>query len=272
MKNRLVTLSLITILTSTILFADTSKKEVKPLTDAEKKAMMTSSVFEVPSAGALANHLQKNLGAIEWSKFMDFKVQNISQLSDKRRALHLGSKGADAYFLAIAQDSSHLNGVSKNINNTLNQIKLDKKPLSKLVGKKNLKALEDTIKAKKWAKVLDKITKLKDKISQEFSKAKKEDLKILNDIGGWLEGYRLAVEASKGHFDASKTDVLVQDDLIEYLLKEIKGVKEFTEKETIIKILTDINGVLSKASKEHTLTKAQVTELSKILANATSIL
>ena len=272
MKNRLVTLSLITMLTSTILFADISKKEVKPLTDADKKAMMASTVFELPSAGALANHLQKNLGTIEWSKFMNFKAEDVSKLSVERRALHLGSKGADAYFLAIAQDSSHLNGVSKNINNTLNKIIINKKPLSKRVGKENLQALEDTIKAKKWAQVLDKITKLKDKIAQEFSKAKKEDLKILNDVGGWLEGYRLAVEGFNTNFKASTTDVLVQDELIGYLLKEIKSVKDFKEKATLTKVLTNINGVLSKASKERTLSKAQVAELSKILANTTSIL
>ena len=271
MKNRLVTLSLITMLTSTILFADTSKKEIKPLSDLEKKEMMANAVFELPSAGALANNLQKNLGTIEWSKFMNFKAEDVSKLSVERRALHLGSKGADAYFLAIAQDSSHLNGVSKNINNTLNKIIIDKKPLSKRIGKQNLKALEDTIKAKKWAKVLDKITKLKDKIAREFGD-KKQDLKILNDVGGWLEGYRLAVEGFNTNFKASTTDVLVQDELIGYLLKEIKSVKDFKEKATLTKVLTNINGVLSKASKERTLSKAQVAELSKILANTTSIL
>ena len=282
MKNRLVTLSLITILTSITLFADTQdankstkveKKDVpKSLTEAEKKEMMATTVFELPSAGALANHLQTNLGVITWSKFMNFTLQDISKISMERRALRLGSKGADAYFLAIAQDDGNLNAVSKNIENTLNRIIINKKPLRNRIGKEKLKTLEDTIKAKRWAKVLDQITTLKDNIAEEFSKGNKEDLQILNDIGGWLEGYRLAVKGFNENFKASKTDVLVQDELIGYLLKEIKSVKDFKEKEVIVKILTDINSVLSKASKERTLSKAQVAELSKILANVTSIL
>ena len=269
MKKKLIGLSLV-VLTSSFLFAD--GKKVEPISEAEKKEIMSENVFTLPSAGALANHLQHSLGKIDWSKFMSFKTQDIAKLSLEKRVLHLGAKGADAYFLAIANDNAHLNSVSKNINNTLNMISLKKRPLSKRVGKGNLKKLETSIKAKKWAVVLDQITKLKDKIGQEFIATKQKDLKILNDVGGWLEGYRLSVEGFNTNFKAKTTDVLVQDDLIKYLLKEMKSVKSFTEKKDIIKILTDINGVLAKATKDYKLSKKQVAELSKILANTSSIL
>ena len=273
MKRKLISLSLI-LMTSTFLFADTNKtkKEITPISEAEKKSIMEENIFELPSAGALANHLQHSLGKIDWSKFMDFRTIDLSKFSKERRALYLGAKGADAYFLAIANDAEHLNGVSKSINNTLNKIIVDKKPLGKRVGKGNLKKLEESIKAKKWANVLDRITRLKDKIALEFTEAKEHDLKILNDVGGWLEGYRLAVEGFTRNFKAKTTDVLVQDDLINYLLQEMKGVKSFTEKETIIKTLTNINAVLSKATKDDKLSKKQIAELSKILANTNSIL
>lgn len=272
MKRKLIGLSLIMIMANSSLLADESKKKIAPISEAEKQAVMQENIFELPSAAALANHLQNSLGKIDWSKFMEFKPQDVTKFSKERRALHLGAKGADAYFLAIANDAPHLNSVSKSINNALNKIIIDKKPLSKRVGKSNLKALEDSIKAKKWAKVLDKIAKLKDSIAEEFKKAKKKDLKILNDVGGWLEGYRLAVEGFNSNYKAETTDVLVQDDLIEYLLKEMKSVKYFAEKDDIVKMLTEINAVLAKATKDYKLSKKQVTKLSKILANAKSIL
>ncbi len=272
MKKTLVSMSLI-VMTSTLLFADTNNaKKIAPISEAEKKAVMNANIFEVPSAGALANHLQRSLGKIDWSKFMNFKIQDISKLSLRRRALHLGAKGADAYFLAIANDATHLNGVSKSINNTLNKIEIDKKPLSKRVGKANLKALEENIKAKKWAKVLDKITTLKDKISQEFIKHKEHDLKVLNDVGGWLEGYRLSVEGFNANFKAETTDVLVQSDLIKYLLNELKSVQSFNEKGMLVQVLTDIKKVLMQATKENRLSKKQVVELSKILSKTKTIL
>lgn len=272
MKKALISMSLI-MMTSTLLFADTnSTKKIAPISEAEKKAVMDANIFEVPSAGALANHLQRSLGKIEWSKFMNLKVQGVSTFSLRRRALHLGAEGADAYFLAIANDAAHLKGISISIKNTLNKIMLDKKPLSKRVGKENLKELKKSIKAKKWAKVLDKITTLKDKISQELIKHKENDLKVLNDVGGWLEGYRLSVEGFNANFTAETTDVLVQGDLIQYLLTELKGVQGFNEKEMLIEVLTDIKKVLSHATKEYRLSKKQVVELSKILSKTKTIL
>ena len=272
MKNKLMALSFIGMITTACLFADGNKKEIAPLSDAEKKAMLASSSVELPSAGSLANHLQKNIGSVTWSKFMNLKTEDISKFSNERKALRLGVKGADAYFLAIAQDSANLNGVSKNINNTLNKIILNKEPLSKRVGKKNLKALEDTIKAKQWAKVLDKITKLKDKISEEFLTQKKNDLKVLNDVGGWIEGYRLAVEGLNSKYQAKSTDVLFQDDLISYLSGELQSLKSSNEKNVLVKALADVKKVLLVGSKKHQLSKLQVVELSKILTNVQSIL
>lgn len=274
MKNKLIGLSLIGMMSTMFLFADgnESTKKVTILTDAEKKEILASSKVELPSAGSLANHLQKNLGDIAWSKFMNLKTEDISKFSEERKALHLGAKGADAYFLAIAQDSAHLNGVSKNINNTLNKMILDKKPLSKRVGKKNLQALENEIKAKKWAKVLDKITKLKSKISRELLSAKQNDLKVLNDVGGWIEGYRLAVEGLKSNYKAVSTDVLLQNELINYLLSELKGLKSSHEKATLVTALGQVKKVVSKGTKNHQLAKAEVLELSKVLSTLQSIL
>ena len=273
MKKKLISLSLI-LMTSSYLFAEpnTTNKKIETISEAEKKAIMEEMDFSLPSAGALANSLTANLGKIDWAKFMDFKVKDISRFSRQKRALYLGAKGADAYFLVFSKDSANLNGVSKSINNTLNKIIINKKPLAKRVGKNNLKKLEKSIKSKKWSSVLEQINNLKNKIAFEFEKSKENDLKILNDVGGWLEGYRIAVEGFNTNFKAETTDVLVQNDLIEFLLKEMKDVKSFTEKDTLVKILQDINAVLSKATKEHRLSKKQVVELSKILVNTNSII
>jgi len=274
MKKKLIGLSLVTIMTSSFVFADTNKAKHE-LSKAEKEAIMKAhSSIIVPSAGDLANSLKKNksLKDVDWTKFINVKIDPSKKYDTQEdKALHLGAKGADAYFLAIAKNSTNLEAVATNINFTLNRIVLNKKSLSKIIGKQTLKSLENTVKAKKWVKVLEKISKLKDDIQMEFEKANKKDLQTLNNIGGWIEGYRIAVEGLKTKYDEKATSVLVQNDLIKFLSKELNSVKSYSKKDEIGKVLTTISSILEK-SKNSKLSKGQIAELSKILTTAKSFL
>ncbi len=268
MKKNLIGLSIIVILMSFPLVA--SDKNA-PLTEAEKKDMMKNQQVTLPSAGALANSLKKALGDIKWAKFIDVKATSMKYNSLEDRALHLGARGADAYFLAFSKDVSNLKAVSSDIKSTLNGIHLKGKALSKIIGNSRLQSLQKSINAKAWPVVLKEISSLKDKINEKFEEANQNNLQTLNNIGGWLEGYRLAVEGFKVKYNAKHTVVLVQDDLVKFLIKEINGLKSYSKKGSIAKILSDIKGVLAN-TKNNTLTKTQVEELSKILSRAKTVL
>jgi len=268
MKKTLISLSLISILTSSLLFAD-------KLTNAEKKALMQGhTTVIIPTAGDLANSLKqnKNLHGIQWDRFIDVKIDPSKKYkTQKDKALHLGAKGADAYFLAIAKNSSDLEAVANGINTTLTKIRVNKKALRNIIGQENLKSLETEVKAKRWSSVLKKIAKLKDDIQFQFEKANKQSLKKLNNIGGWIEGYRIAVEGFNSKYSQKDTSVLIQTSLIEVLTKDLKSIDSYGKKGEILTLLNSIHTILGKA-KENTLSKAQVGELSKLLESAKSFL
>ena len=223
----------------------------------------------MPSAGALANSLKSSLGDIDWSKFIVVKVNpNKKYKSNSDRALTLGAKGADSYFLAISEDIDNLITVSSHINLILNDIILNKKSLNSTSRKKKLKKLKKLIRKRRWNLVLEEIAKLKESINRNFINNGEPNLSLLNNIGGWIEGYRLAVEGFKMHYNREESAILLQQDLISYLLKE---VQKNLNRDDIIKLLKDIKRVLLSA-KDDTLSKEQIEELSKILLYSKKIL
>ncbi len=265
MKRILILLSL-----SIAISADTAKKGEDIISQAEIENIMKESSFVMPSAGALANSLNSSLGDIDWSKFIDVKVNpNKKYSSNGDRALTLGVKGADSYFLAISKDKDNLISVSSQINLILNDIILNGRSLNTKSRKKKLKKLKKLIKRERWSIVSEEIAKLKESINRNFLDNRKENLSILNSIGGWLEGYRLAVEGFRKYYNKEESAILLQEELIDYLLKEVK--KRDIQREDIVSILSDIRGVLAKV-KGYELSKEEIEKLSNILSVAKKIL
>jgi len=264
MKKILISLSLVASL-ATVSFAD-SKTDNK-LTEADKTEMLGSD-FQMPSAGALVNALSKKVGNIDWKSLIE-PVANKKYSSNEDKVLNLGVRGADAYFLNQSKDSSNLISISTEINYLLNKIQLNGKTLNSPSRKAELKALKDLVKAKNWSVVRVKISKLQASINNDFVMKKAKHLEILNNVGGWIEGYRLAVEGIKRSYKAESTDMILQDELISFLLKGLTSnakLKSFSKTSKLIATLKSINAIL-KNSKNYSLTKAQVDSLSKILAD-----
>ena len=264
MKKSLISLSLIVSLT-TMSVASSDSKTNNELTAADKQEMLGSE-FQMPSAGALVNALSKKVGKINWNSFI-VPVGNKKYTSNEDKVLNLGVRGADAYFLNQAKDSSNLISISTEINYLLNKIIVNGKSFNTKDRKAQLKKLKKLVTAKEWARVQVEIGKLQDSINIDFADAKVKHLELLNNIGGWIEGYRLAVEGIKKNYGADSTDILLQDELISYLLKELKGntkLKSFAKTSKLVKTLNSINSIL-KQSKNYQLTKAQVDSLSKVL-------
>jgi len=262
MKKVLISL----VLVGTLLTASNDSKDNHDLTEAEKSEMLASD-FQMPSAAALVNALSKKVGKVDWNSLIE-PVGNKKYTSNEDKVLNLGVRGADAYFLTQAQDSSNLISISTEINYLLNKIEINKKSLNSIARKKKLKELKSFVKNKKWKEVEVKIGKLQDNINEDFIVAKVSHLELLNNVGGWIEGYRLAVEGIKKSYKATSTDILLQDELISYLIKELKGnakLKSFSKTVKLLKTLNAINAVLTKA-KDYQLSKGQVDSLSKVLA------
>jgi len=77
----------------------------------------------------------------------------------------------------------------------------------------------------RWDAVLRKIGSLKEEINRDFKQQGREDLALLNDVGGWLEGYRLTVEAMRNHYKPQESMILLQKPLIQYLLRRFNPPK-----------------------------------------------
>jgi hypothetical protein len=258
----------VSIFVNTTIFAN--NKNINIITSQkEKESIVSDSGFIMPSAGALANSLKMIFGDIKWGEFIDIKGSKRVYRSNEIRALNLGREGADLFFLAIAEDADNLTTLSSSTNLLLNKIVINGKSLNSNSRKRKLKKLKNLIKEGKWDIVLKEISALKDGINSDFYREKREDLALLNNIGGWLEGYRLTLEAMNRDYKKGETVILLQKPLIYYLLKEIKNsikLKTFSKRAEIIERLEKINGVLSN-SKNFTLSKKQIIELSNILKN-----
>jgi len=254
---------------SVFALANEPKKDYSKLSDAEKQEMIQNSEFEMPSPGALVSALTKSLGKIDWNSMIE-KVGNKKYTSQEDMVLNLGVRGADVYFLTAAHDKSNLISISVEINNLLNKIKLNNKSLNTNRRKAKLKKIKNLVNAGKWKLVLKEINILLNHINNDFINANAEDLKLLNNAGGWIEGYRLAVNGFAKNYKADRTDILMQNDLINDLINALNNnnkLKSFDKTADILKTLRDINNVL-KNSKDNKLTKQQINELVKIL-NAT---
>jgi len=268
MKRVLISLSLVASL-STLSLADEAQKDA-PLSEANKQEMMNSD-FEMPSAGDLVNALTKTLGVIDWNSFI-VPVTKKKYTSNEDLVLNLGVRGADAYFLAASKDSANLISVSTEINFLLNKVQVKGTSLNSQSRKARLKELKDLVKAEDWKKVQKEITILQNNLDKDFMNGNSKSLMILNNIGGWIEGYRLAVEGFNKNYKADKTDIILQGQLISYLQRELQkdnGLKSFDKTPKLLKTLGDLNGVL-KSAKGNQLTKAQIEQLLKIL-NETKI-
>jgi len=263
MKRVLTSLALVVSL-STLSVADNAKKNVK-LTTQEQQEMVNSE-FEMPPAGDLVNVLTKDLGKINWNSFI-IPVGKKKYSSNEDMALNLGIRGADVYFLAASKDTSNLISVSTEVNFLLNKIVVKNKSLNDSKRKKRLKKLKDLVKQGKWDNVLKEIGTLQSNIDSDFVTNDAKSLKLLNDTGGWIEGYRLAVEGFNKNFKADKTDILIQTDLISYLKKSLQSdanLKSFKKTPKLLKTLSDIEGVLKGAKDK--LNKSQIEQLNKILS------
>jgi len=263
MKRILTSLTLVVSL-STLCIAKDTNKNVK-LTSQEKQEMVNSE-FEMPPAGDLVNVLTKDLGKIDWNSFI-IPVGKKKYSSNEDMVLNLGVRGADVYFLAASKDTSNLISVSTEVNFLLNKIVVNNKSLNDSKRKKRLKKLKDLVKQGKWNNVLKEIGILQSRIDSDFITNNAKSLKLLNDIGGWIEGYRLAVEGFSKNFKADKTDILIQKDLISYLKKSLlndNNLKSFKKTTKLLKTLSDIEGVLKNAKDK--LNKSQIEQLNKILS------
>ncbi len=263
MKKTLISLSIVA---SLVTFAVAADKKVE-LTN---KQEMVDAEFVMPSPGALVHALNKQLGKIDWNNYIA-PVGKKKYTSTEDMVLNLGVRGADAYFLSASQDKANLISVSTEINYLLNKIKLNGKSLNSQARKAKLNKLKDLVNAGKWEDVLKNINQLQNGIDTDFIDGKSEGLKVLNSIGGWIEGYRLAVEGFNKNFKADKTDILLQADLIGYLKKSLensKSLKSFDKAPKLLKTLSDIESVL-KGAKDYKLNKAQVEQLKKILSETT---
>lgn len=254
--------------------ADKVHKKALIFSDSEKDMIMldTKNNFVMPPAEALANSINRDLENIDWSKFIKSEFDpKVKFNSNMDRALLLGMKGADAYFLALSKKSSELKNISMSINFLLNKIKIDNKSINDSKRKSELKKLATKISQKKWSEVLIGISRLKDEISSDFKSKNRDYLDLLNSIGGWLEGYRLAVEGFKVNYKADATITLLQDSLLVYLLNEIKKseeLKKFPKKSEIVKLLTDIHNIIINIKGE-TVSKSEIEILSNILSKTT---
>lgn len=262
MKKRLIGLSLIALLATSSIYADEKKDYTKAEVIVEEE-----STFKMPPAGALVNALNKHLGNIKWNDFIKLE-QNKKYPSMEDMVLNLGLRGADAYFLTSAKDSANLIAISTEINYLLNKIKINNKSLNSMARKAKLKEVKNLIKAKKWIKVQKEINVLQNNINNDFINGKTPHFELLNNIGGWIEGYRLAVEGFNKNYKAEKTEILLQNELIEYLLSELKknvALKSFAKTKNLLKTLETINSILKNA-KNDSLTKAQIEKLLTILS------
>jgi len=264
MKKVLIGLSLVASL-STLSFANEATSEDINLTEENKQEMLNSD-FQMPSAGALVMALTKNIGDTDWNSFIT-PVGKKKYTSNEDLVLNLGVRGADAYFLTASKDSANLISVSTEINYLLNKVQVKGKSLNTSSRKSRLKELKDLVKAKNWERVQKEITVLQNSIDNDFIDANSTSLMILNNIGGWIEGYRLALEGFNKNYKADKTEILLQDELISYLYKELKNdssLKAFDKTPKLLKTLSSLNVIL-KSVKDDKLTKAQITELLSVL-------
>jgi hypothetical protein len=245
-------------------FGDNIKKDSSLVSSDEKELIISNGDFVMPSAGALAHSLQMIFHNIDWSKFINTKSGEIGK-SNEEKVLNLGIKGADLFFLAMSKNSKELTKIAKFTNLILNEIIIDKKSINTRSRKKSLKNLEKLIKREMWSPVLKEITTLKQNINIDFDDRGKHHLSLLNDIGSWMEGYRLTVEALKSDYKKVETSILFQSSLIEYLLRELKKSKElenFSKRDNIIELLTQIDNIILKA-KNYQLSKEELIKLSK---------
>jgi len=270
MKKIVLSLSLAA-LVSLSAYADNN--EIVVLSEKEQQDMLKNSSFEMPSAGALVTALSHNLGDIKWNKYVPL-VKLKKYTSNEDRILDLGNRGADAYFLASSKDAKNLIAVSTKINYLLNKIQVNGKSLNSDERKKRLNKIKDMITNNNWDVVLKEINELQNSIDDDFIEAKNPEFKLINEVGGWIEGYRLAVNGFKENYKAEATDILLQNDLIEHLINSVKKsskLKSFKKRDKILKTLQDIQGVL-KGSKNYQLDKSQINTLHNILKDAKSYL
>ncbi len=90
---------------------------------------------------------------------------------------------------------------------------------------------------------IEKDSSLKEDINRDFIELKRDDLALLNDLGGWLEGYRLTVEAMSLNYRESDSSILIQRQLIAYLLKELKSserLKSFNRYGNLVNLLEQV--------------------------------
>ena len=128
--------------------------------------------------------------------------------------------------------------------------------------------LKKWIKKGRWTGVQKEINSLQNSINDDFRNSNSKHLELLNNVGGWIEGYRLAVEGFNQTYKKEETEILLQKELIDYLLKELrinKKLKYFSKTSSLLKILKDVNNVLSK-SKNYQLSKKQIEDLLKNLS------
>jgi len=276
MKKKIIALSILTTLSFTNIYAANAKKNVEVATAEEKLA---PSEFVMPPAPALAITLNRMLNNVDWSKYIE--VKGIKDLkNDKNRALHLGALGTDAFFLILAKNNTKLEVVAQNINLNLNKLRLNSRS-----RKSKLNQIDKLIKAKRWKKVQEKIIDLKGAIDTDLkgqtvntnkqeviTDESKKTLGLLNLTGTWIEGYRLAVSGIRDNFKSEYTNLLIQNELIDHLLGELKNNKSlngFAKLTDIITILENINTILIKAKNK--LTKAQVEELYKVISTSSKL-
>jgi len=233
------------------------------------KTEMVGADFQMPSAGDLVNSLTKSLGKITWNTFVP-PVSSRKYTSNEELVLNLGVRGADIYFLTASQDSANIIAISTEVNYLLNEIMLNNKSLNTNARRAKLVELRDLVSRNDWKAVHKEITVLQNSIDADFINGNSKGLMILNNVGGWIEGYRLAVEGFNQNYKADKTEILLQNDLIAYLHGELSKeptLKAFDKTPLLIKTLGDINGILQGAANEQ-LTKAQIEQLLAVLNEA----
>jgi hypothetical protein len=265
MKKSITKMGLLALLWSQPLLSLDVDKKIHTISESERDSIVEDSAFIMPSAGALANSLKMIFGEVKWSQFIDIQKRERGE-TNQERALNLGIEGADLFFLAIAEDVDNLTKISGTTNLILNKIRINGKSLNTTSRKKKLKKLKNLIKKRRWEIVLREISSLKEEINSDFTQKNRKDLALLNDVGGWLEGYRLTVEAMSRNYKQTESMILLQSPLISYLLKEVKlsnELKSFSKRAKLIEILEKVNSILSKA-KNYQLSKAEVVKLSKI--------
>ena len=237
------------------------------LSQAEIREAMANSVLEMPSPGALVNALSYTLGNIKWGKFVT-AINTRKKKSLEDNVLNLGARGADAYFLTESKETAKLIAVSVGINRLLNIIKLDNKSLNNKARKAKLRKLKKWISKGKWKGVQKEINILQNSINDDFRKSNSKHLALLNNIGGWIEGYRLAVEGFNQKYKAERTEILFQKELIDYLIRDLKKSKKLKSYHLtpfLLKSLKEITNVL-KQSRNYQLSKKQIKDLLKNLS------